>query len=194
MTKKAIVHFIIEFIPTFGFFIAAQYFSFYIATAILMGLAVISFIWGWLYERTIPMLPIIILVFVLVAGTITLYYQAPDALILSNSVYFLLFSTILYGGLLFQKNILEKIFANTFAITSRGWSILAVRWATLFLIVGLGNEYIRVYYDETVWVEYKLATTIAMSVFAILQFPLSRKYRLPEYSNTWGIRTKDTPQ
>jgi intracellular septation protein len=191
MTKKAILHFIIEFIPTFGFFIAAQFTSFYIATAILVLLAFVSFVVGWMYERTLPLLPVTVFVFVFVSGSITIYYQEPDALILSNSIYFLLFSALIIFGLLFQKNIIQKIFDRTFAITNQGWNILALRWAILFLIVGLGNEYIRFFYDENVWVNYKLASTVAMSIFAILQFPLSRKYRIIDCSNSWGIRTKD---
>lgn len=193
MTKKAIFHFIIEFLPTFGFFIAAQFATFYVATVVLMVLAFGSFLIGWRYERNLPLLPIFALAFILVSGSITLSYQAPDALIVANSIYFLLFSGVIFGGLIIQKNVLKKIFSATFALTERGWHVLAIRWATLLLLIGLGNEYVRVFYDEAVWVDYKFATTIFMSCFAVAQLAVSRRYRVAHESNVWGIRTTDTP-
>lgn len=191
MTKKAIVHFCIEFIPTFGFFVAAQVTGFFQATAVLMGLSVISFLVGWLTERKLPTLPIIITLFVVVSGTITLVYQNPDALILSNSIYFFGFSLALMAGLAMRFNILKRIFKETFAMSDRGWNILAVRWAGILGLVGIGNEIIRLNYSPEIWVTYKFVTTIFMTTFAVSQLALSRKYRLPDYSNQFGIRTKD---
>jgi len=191
MTRKAIVHFCIEFIPTFGFFMAAQITDFFTATAILMGLSFVSFIVGWLTEHKLPTLPIIITVFVLVSGTITLIYQSPDALIFSNSIYYLGFSLALLVGLAFQINILKRIFNETFALSDVGWHILTIRWALILGVVGVGNEIIRIWYTPEIWITYKLISTLTMTTFAVSQLTLSRKYRLPGFSNALGIRTRD---
>jgi len=192
MTKRAIMHFTIEFIPTFGFFIAAQVTTFYFATIILMALSFFSFTVGWLWEKKLPTLPIIITIFVLISGSLTIYYGQPDVLILSNSIYYLGFGAVLLAGLAFKQNLLRRIFNETFAITDTGWHILTIRWGMLLIIVGLGNEYIRLVYDEQTWVTYKLVATITMTVFTLSQLTLSKHYRIPEESNELGIRTHDT--
>jgi len=191
MTRKAIIHFVIEFIPTFGFFIAAQIAGFFTATAVLMGLALISFIAGWLLERKLPLLPILITTFVLISGSITLLYQNPDALILSNTIYYLGFSGALFFGLYKRFNILKYIFEETFALTAHGWYLLTIRWAIILGLVGIGNEYMRLFSTPDAWITYKLITTLTMTTFAVSQLSLSHRYRIPEESNTLGIRTKD---
>lgn len=194
MTKKAITHFCIEFIPTFGFFIAAQVTDFFTATIILMSLSILSLIAGWKIERKIPTLPIIITLFVLVSGVITILYQSPNILILSNSIYYIGFSLALLLGLAFRINILRRIFEETFAINDIGWHILTVRWALILAAVGIGNEIIRIWFSPEVWVTYKLVTTLTMTTFAVSQLTISSKYRLTGYSNFFGIRTKSGPE
>ncbi len=193
VTQKALTHFAIEFIPTLAFFIAAQYTDFYTATIILMVTAIISLGAGWWCVHRIPTLPILVTLFVTISGAFTLWYRAPDVLIISNSLYYLFFSTILLGGLLIKVNILKRIFDPTFAITDYAWTLLSIRWAVLFLFIGVGNEYVRMVHTPEVWVDYKFYTTILAVLFASYQFTLSRRYRLPEYSNSWGIRIKDHP-
>lgn len=156
-----------------------------------MVLSITSFIIGWLIENKLPALPILITVFVLISGAITLIYQSPDILIISNSIYYLGFSLILLIGLFFRFNLLKYIFNKTFAITDTGWSILALRWAMMLGAVGISNEIIRWFYDEDVWIIYKLFTNLTLAFFALAQLTLSRKYRLAEFSNALGIRTRD---
>jgi len=191
MTKKALIHFGLEFIPTFGFFIAAQTTSFFNATAILMLLSALSFIFGWYALKKLPTLPIIITIFVLISGSITLFSQNPDALIISNSIYYIGFSLGLLLGLASGVNLLKRIFEETFAITDDGWRLLSIRWALVLAAVGIGNEIIRIWYTPEIWVTYKLLTTLTMTTFAVFQLSLSHHYRIPEESNTLGIRTKD---
>jgi intracellular septation protein len=193
MTKKAIFHFCLEFIPTFGFFIAAQLTDFFTATAILMILSLVSFAIGWITIGSLPTLPIIITLFVMVSGTITILYQSPDALLLSNSIYYIGFGLALLFGLKIKIDILKRIFEQTFAITDDGWHKLTIRWAMLLILIGIGNEIIRIWYTPEIWVTYKLITTIAMTTFAVSQLSLSHQYRIPDQSNTLGIRTKDIP-
>ncbi len=191
MTKKALAHFCLEFIPTFGFFIAAQTTTFFNATAVLMGLSVLSFIFGWYAMKKLPTLPIIITVFVLISGSITIFSQDPNALIISNSIYYIGFSLALLVGLMAGVNLLKRIFEETFAITDTGWRLLTIRWAIVLAAVGIGNEIVRIWYTPEIWVTYKLVTTLSMTTFAVSQLILSHHYRIPEESNTLGIRTKD---
>lgn len=191
MTRRAIAHFFIEFIPTFTFFVASQLYDFYTATAIFMVSALLTFIIGWIYEKHLPILPVIVLLFILVSGSITLMYQQPDAVIISNTIYYILFGGLLLCGKVINFNILKKIFRGTFAITDYAWDLLTIRWGLFLILIGLGNEYMRLTQTDEAWVEYKFYTTIIISIFALLQLRLSKQYRIASHSNKWGIRTKD---
>lgn len=193
MTRRALVHFGIEFSPSFGFFIAAQLYDFFTATAILMGLATTALVVGWLIEKKLPTLPIVITAFELIAGSITLYYRLPDALIISNTIYYALFGLLLLIGLLFRVNILKRILGETFALYDRGWNLLALRWAVVLLCIAIGNEYMRLMHSPEAWVDYRFYSMLGMMAFGLYQIRLSRRYRIPEESNRLGIRIKNSP-
>jgi intracellular septation protein len=188
MQKKALLHLTNEFMPVLGFFIAAQFFSFYTATSILMFLTVIALWLGWHYERHVPVLPIISGVFVLISGTLTLIYHSPDALIFADSVYYFMMGLSIAVGLIFKVNILKRIFSRVFAMQDRGWNILALRWIIIFLLGGVANETVRQLATPEVWVHFKVLKVATITLFGIYQFTLSKRYRLPEESTAWGLR------
>ncbi len=190
MPRKAFFHLLNEFAPVLGFFIASQLSSFYTATSILMILTVAAISLGWYFERHIPVLPIISGVFVIISGAITLLYHAPDALIFADSLYYFLMGLTIAVGLIAKVNILERIFGRVFAMQKRGWNILAVRWIIIFLLGGVVNEVVRHLATPDVWVQFKVMKVITVALFGMYQFTLSRRYRIPEESNEWGIRIK----
>jgi intracellular septation protein len=188
MNSKALLHLLNEFIPVIGFFIAAQVFSFYTATAVLMILTVTALSLGWYFERHLPILPIISGFFVLVSGVITLVYKAPDALIFADSLYYFLMALTIGIGLLCNVNILKKIFARVFAMNDIGWKILAQRWVLIFIIGGTANELVRLFATPEIWVQFKVLKVVTIALFGFYQFTLSKKHRLPDISNEWGLR------
>ncbi len=188
MNQKAVLHLLNEFVPVIGFFIAAQLFSFSVATACLMILTVSALALGWYFERHVPILPIISGCFVLISGSITIIYAAPDALILADSLYYFGMGITIGIALLFRVNILKYIFNRIFAMTDYGWRILAVRWISIFLLGGIANELVRLLATPEVWVHFKVMKVVTIAVFGIYQFTLSRQYRIPEESNAWGLR------
>jgi intracellular septation protein len=188
MNKKAALHLLNEFAPVIGFFIAAQLFTFYTATSVLMVLTVLALLAGWHYERHLPVLPIISGVFIIISGIITLVYQEPDALIFADSLYYFLMGLTIAVGLTFRINILKRIFARVFAMTDEGWNILAIRWVVIFLIGGAVNELVRIFATPEMWVNFKVLKVITIALFGFYQFTLSKKYRIPEESNEWGLR------
>ena len=188
MNKKALLHLLNEFLPIIGFFVAAQLYSFYTATSILMVLTIIALWAGWHFERHLPILPIISGFFVIISGIITLVYHAPDALIFADSLYYFIMGLTIAGGLAFNVNILKRIFARVFAMTDQGWKILAIRWVIIFLLGGIANELVRQLATPEDWVNFKVFKVITIAIFGFYQFTLSKKYRIPELSNEWGLR------
>ena len=167
---------------------AAQLGSFYTATATLMILTLIAFGLGWYFEKHLPVLPIISGFFVIISGLFTLIYQAPDALIFANTLYYLLMGLTIGIGLLYKVNIFKKIFGRVFAMTDTGWLILARRWVVVFLLGGILNELVRLLATPDVWVDFKVIKVVMITVFGLYQFTLTRRYRLPEESSPWGLR------
>jgi intracellular septation protein len=189
MNQKALLHLVNEFVPVIGFFIAAQLFSFYTATSILMVLTAAALSLGWYFERRLPVLPIISGIFVIISGFITIAYKAPDALIFADSLYYFGMGLTIAIGFVFRTNILKLIFDRVFAMQDIGWRILAVRWIIIFLLGGAINEIVRIFATPEVWVHFKVVKVITVALFGMYQFTLSRKYRIPEESNEWGLRT-----
>ena len=188
MNKKALLHLLNEFAPVIAFFIAAQFFSFYTATAVLVASTLLALAAGWLFDKRFPILPIISGFFIITSGLITIYYEAPDALIFADSLYYLLMGAIILIGLFFRANLLKLIFNRTFAISDIGWKILAERWVAIFLLAGAANEVARFALSPEEWVNFKVLKVVTITVFGFYQFTLSRKYRLEGKSNEWGLR------
>jgi len=193
MNRKAILHLTNEFAPIVAFFIAAQIFSFFTATGILIVSTIIALALGWIYEKRFPAIPIISAFFVIISGAITLIYQAPDALIFADSLYYFMMGATILGGLLFKVNLLQKIFNSTFAMNEVGWRILTNRWIVIFFLAAFINEIARFNLSPEEWVNFKGLKVITIALFGFYQFNLSRRYRIPELSNSWGLRQEKTP-
>lgn len=188
MNRKALLHLCNEFAPVIAFFIAAQFFSFYTATAVLLVSTILALALGWHLDKRFPILPLISGFFVIVSGFITICYKAPDALIVADSLYYSLMGVTIFIGLFFKINILKIIFGCTFAMKDIGWSILAKRWIVIFLLAGAANEMARCTLSPEEWVHFKVLKVITITVFGFYQFTLSRKYRIEEEANEWGLR------
>lgn len=188
MNKKALIHLGNEFAPVLVFFLTAQFFSFYCATGVLIGATFFALIFGWFYEKRLPILPIIAGAFVIISGAITLYYHAPDALIFADSLYYLLMGLVIALFLAFRVNLLKLIFSRTFAMQDRGWFILCQRWIIIFLLAAVLNEFARHYLTPEMWVNFKILKVISIAIFGFYQFTLARKYRIEGESTAWGLR------
>jgi intracellular septation protein len=188
MKHKALLNLLNEFAPVIAFFITAQLASFYTATAVFMATTLAALSVSWYYERRIPVFPLIIGFFVLISGAITLIYHAPDALILADSIYYLGMGLILFVGLYFKVNILKQIFSTTLAIQDEGWYIIARRWIIIFILAGVANEIARFFLTPEAWVNFKVIKVILVGIFGLYQFTVSKRYRIIEESNAWGLR------
>jgi len=192
VNNKALLHLINEFAPVVAFFVTAQFFSFYTATAVLMVSTMAALTIGWILERRLPVLPIISGIFVFISGFITICYKTPDALILADSLYYFLMGVTILAGLFFKLNILKRIFDCTFAMYDEGWNILAARWILIFLLAAAANETARLTLSPEEWVNFKILKIITITVFGFYQFTLAKRYRIRDESNTWGFRHSQT--
>ena len=177
----------IEFGPILVFFVTAKRMGFIQSTGLFVGLTAISLVYAFVKEKRVAYFPLVAGASVIVSGVATLFYDEPLYLIVKDSIYNAVFALVLISGLIQGRGRLKKLFGTLFAITDTGWKILSLRWAIFFILLTIGNEVVWRNYDEITWVAYKGYSTFATIIFALYQFTLSKKYRLPN-ATAWGMR------
>lgn len=187
MARKLFIGLSIEFGPIVVFFLTAKRLGFIESTALFVALTGVSLIYAFFKERRIAYFPLVAGASVIISGVATLVYNEPLYLIVKDSVYNGVFALVLISGLIQGRGRLKKMFGNLFSMTDTGWKILSLRWALFFIILTIGNEIVWRNFDEIAWVAYKGYSTFATIIFAVYQFTLARKYRLPEAS-AWGMK------
>ncbi|MEM9336949.1 MAG: septation protein IspZ [Patescibacteria group bacterium] len=188
MTKAAAIHLLTEFAPVLIFFVAGQLLPFETAAILLVITTALAMALSLWYEGRLPFLPLVSGVLIIISGLITYFYQAPDALILGDTLYYLLLALIVGAGLSHRWYFLKWLFQSTFAMKDEGWRILSYRWLLVFIVAAIVNELVRVFATPEVWVDYRFAKVILIAGFGFYQFTLSRRYRLEGESNKWGLR------
>lgn len=192
MHPGALIHLASEFSPIVAFFIASQFLDFFTATAIFIVVTVIALSVSWFGERRIALFPLISALFVVVFGLVTVVFKLPDAIIVSDTLYYALFGILIGIGVPKNRYLLKTLFESTFAMKDEGWRILSIRWSIVFFLAAFGNEIVRLFFAPEVWVQYKLVKVFIIAGFGIYQFTLARRYRLP-HATKWGLRVPDSP-
>lgn len=190
MNRTALLYLTTETGPVLAFFIAGQISGFTSAVIVLMTTTTVASAVSWYLERHLPVLPILSACIVLVGGAITLLFDNPDAVILGDTVYYGLISAVLGISLLRKQLLLKQLFGRVFAMTDQGWWVLSRNWFVILATATLTNEIVRLAATPEFWVDYRFYKTLVILAFASSQFYVSRKYRVPETSNAWGIRLK----
>lgn len=171
------------------FFVAGQIYPFEAAAAILVISTIVSISYTLWYENRIPMLPFVSAIIVIILGCITVFFHKPDAIIFADTIYYFMIAIGIALGLYFNKLILKTLFNPVFAMSDEGWRLLSWRWLTILLIAGSANEAVRIIATPEFWIDFRAAKIGVLMLFAFYQFRLSRRYRIPEESNSWGLRT-----
>lgn len=181
---------LIQFGPITTFFISYKLSgdNFFVATAVLMVGIVFGTVASIIRDRRLPWFPLYSACFTLLFGGSTLYFQDPHWLMVRDTFYDGIFGIIILIALSMKKNVLRKFFSPLFALTDRGWQILAWRWAVFFLIMSTANEVVRHLVTPDTWVYFKIVSTLIFIVFGVYQLTLTHRERLPDESNRLGMR------
>lgn len=190
-SRRASIHLITEFVPVVAFFLAGNFLDLRSATIILIVTTISALIVGLWCANRIPVLPVISTIFVLISGGISLREHTAEALIIADSLYYFLLAGVVAGGLSMRRNVLRAVFGHTFAITAEGWNVLAIRWITIFILAGAANEWVRIALTPEAWFDFRFMKVLTITAFGVLQIRIARKYRIPEHSNAWGLRTAE---
>lgn len=149
----------------------------FIATALFMVAITISLTVSWAMTRTLPMMPLITGIVVLVFGGLTLFLQDELFIKLKPTIVNGLFGSLLLGGLLFGKSLLGHVFGAVFKLDTQGWRILTLRWGLFFFFLALLNEVVWRNFSTDFWVAFKVWGMFPITmVFTLLQMPLIMRH------------------
>ncbi|MEM7299667.1 MAG: septation protein A [Pseudomonadota bacterium] len=149
----------------------------FIATAFFMVAITISLVVSWMLTRSLPMMPLISGVVVLVFGALTLYLQDELFIKLKPTIVNLMFASVLLGGLLFGKSLLGYVFDSVFKLDEEGWKKLTLRWGLFFVFLAIVNEVVWRNFSTDFWVAFKVWGMMPITmIFTVSQMPLIMRH------------------
>jgi intracellular septation protein len=153
----------------------------FVGTACFMIATAISLSVSWSLTRTLPLMPLVSGIIVLVFGALTLWLQDETFIKVKPTIINTLFGGILLGGLFFNKSLLGYVFDSAFRLDAEGWRILTLRWGIFFLVMAVVNEVIWRNFSTDFWIAFKVWGNLPLSIiFTLLQLPLMQRHALPE--------------
>ena len=153
----------------------------FVATALFMVAVALSLAISWALTRTLPMMPLVSGVVVLVFGTLTLYLQDEIFIKMKPTIVNALFGAVLLGGLLFGKSLLGYVFDSAFRLDAEGWRKLTLRWGIFFFVLAALNEVVWRGFSTDFWVAFKVWGTMPITIlFTLSQMPLIMRHSVEE--------------
>jgi intracellular septation protein len=153
----------------------------FIATGLFMVATAIALAVSWLLTRTLPILPLVSGIVVLVFGALTLWLQDDVFIKMKPTIVNTLFGAVLLGGLAFGKSLLGYVFDSAFRLDAEGWRKLTLRWGLFFLFLAVVNEIVWRSFSTDAWVSFKVWGIMPITIlFTMTQMPLIMRHSLDE--------------
>ncbi|WP_457298486.1 septation protein A [Phyllobacterium sp. P5_D12] len=151
----------------------------FIATALFMGATAIALAASWVLVRSLPIMPLISGIVVLIFGALTLWLHNETFIKMKPTIVNALFGVILLGGLYFGKSLLGYVFDSAFKLNAEGWRKLTMRWGIFFIFLAVLNEVVWRSFSTDFWVAFKVWGTMPITLlFTFAQMPLVMKYSI----------------
>ena len=151
----------------------------FIATALFMAATAVALAASWILVRSLPIMPLISGIVVLIFGALTLYLHNETFIKMKPTIVNALFGVILLGGLYFGKSLLGYVFDSAFKLNAEGWRKLTMRWGIFFIFLAVLNEVVWRSFSTDFWVAFKVWGTMPITLlFTFAQMPLVMKYSI----------------
>ncbi len=167
--------------PLIIFFVANATTDLITATAIFVVATLIALGVSWTVARTVPVIPLVSGVFVVVFGGLTVFLDDALFIKIKPTIVNLLFAGILFTGLATRRNVLKLALKGAVALDDRGWRLLTWRWALFFVLLAGINEFVWRSFESDTWVAFKVWGIMPLTIlFSLTQIPLFLRHQLPE--------------
>jgi len=161
----------------------------FIATALFVVATLISLLVTWVLTHTIPIMPLVSGVVVIIFGGLSLWFHNDTFIKMKPTIVYTLIGGVLLGGLAFGRSFIGYLFDQAFQLDAEGWRKLTFRWALFFLCCAVLNEivwrglaaaYPKELADEY-WATFKIFGFTGLTfVFVLSQMPLIERHSLDE--------------
>lgn len=155
--------------------------DFMLATGVSVAVAAVALLVGFIVQRRLAWMPLIVGVLGIIFGGLTLIFQADWILKLRPTFVNYAFALIFFGGLVLKKNPIKAVLGWALNLPVEAWRTLELRYAIFSLLVGTLNLAIWLTQTEATWVTWDTIGIRALSAaFGIAQMPLVMKYMKTE--------------
>ncbi|MCK5622426.1 MAG: septation protein A [Alphaproteobacteria bacterium] len=149
------------------------------ATAAIMVATVVALSVAWFVQHRVPKVPLISGGLLMVFGGLTLWLQDPVFIKMKPTIVYLLFSTVLVGGVAMRRPLLKPLLGNAWQLDDTGWTKLTIRFGLFFMAMAGLNELVWRTQTTDFWVSYKVFGTMGLIlVFTMTQIGLIHRHQI----------------
>ena len=148
----------------------------------LIVATIISVFVVWVFEKKIPMVPLLSGVLITLFGGLTIYFDDPIFIYMKPTIINILFALALFFGKYFTNEpVLKKLLGKSLPLSDEGWKILNTRWMFFFFGLAILNEIVWRTQSEEFWVNFKVWGMLPITfTFTAFKIGLINKYKLNE--------------
>ncbi|MEQ8733722.1 MAG: septation protein A [Rhodospirillaceae bacterium] len=174
-----ILKLVLEIGPLVVFFLTNAQFGIFNATLAFMVAIVFALGVSYSLNKTIPTMPLVTAVFVLIFGGLTLWLQNETFIKVKPTIVNLLFATILAFGLLTGRLFLKIVLDSALNMTDQGWLIMTKAWTGFFVFLAILNEVVWRTVSTDTWVSFKVFGVMPLTlVFSFALVPVIMKHTI----------------
>jgi len=169
----------LEIGPLVVFFVSNSQFGIFNATIAFMAATAIALAVSYALTRTVPTMPLVTGVFVMIFGALTVWLQDETFIKVKPTIVNMLFATILTFGLMTGRLFLKMVLDSAFMMTDTGWKILTRAWIGFFISLAILNEIVWRMFSTDFWVSFKLFGIMPITIiFSIALVPIITKHAI----------------
>ena len=165
---------IFEFLPLILFLGAFMYKGIYAAITVLMIAMPVGLLVKYIRTKSLDKMYFWSTVFLLIAGSLTLYFRNPLFLYWKPTVFYWVVAVAFLGSQFFSDvTMVQRFFGlvdglSLEKITSTQWKKLNVVWVLFFIGAGVLNIYVAYNFEQATWVKFKVFGLMALTFVFML--------------------------
>ncbi|NKB45650.1 MAG: septation protein A [Alphaproteobacteria bacterium] len=169
----------LELGPLVVFFFTNSQLGIFTATLAFMAAILVSLGVSYAINRTIPTMPLVTAVFVMIFGGLTVWLQDETFIKVKPTIVNLLFASILAFGLLTGRLFLKMVLDAAFAISDTGWLKMTRAWIGFFIFLAILNEIVWRTVSTDTWVSFKVFGVMPITLlFSFSLVPIITKHAI----------------
>jgi intracellular septation protein len=184
----------LEFGPLAIFFAANSARGIYVGTGAFMAATLVALAISYAITRTIPVMPLVTAIFVVVFGGLTLLLANELFIKIKPTIVNLAFAGILLFGLRTGRLFIKLVLGSAVHLTEQGWLILTRAWIGFFIVLAALNEVIWRSTTTDTWVAFKVFGIMPLTIlFSLSMVPVMMRHSLPMEENSESDGPVDSP-